>query len=70
MGQSLGSLVGAFIWIGLFMGLLVFVASSILLIFALIDLTLKIEDNIKRRRNDIRTVGICASRIEPYDKFR
>lgn len=50
MGQSLGSLIGAFIWIGLFMGLLVFVASSILLVFALIDLTLKIEDDIKRRR--------------------
>lgn len=51
MGQSLGSLVGAFVWIGLFMGLLVFVASSILLIFALIDLILKIEDDIKRRRS-------------------
>jgi len=51
MMASIGNLVGAFIWIGLFCGLMLFMAVSIVAVFALIALSCKIEDWIKEHRN-------------------
>lgn len=54
---GLGKLVSLFIWVGLFFGLLIFVTSSILLLFVIINLTLKLEDKIRAGRLKRRLNG-------------
>lgn len=46
--EALGNLIGAFIWIGLFFGLLMFIASSVALVLFMIELSIRIEDRIKK----------------------
>ncbi len=45
-----GKLVAAFIYIGLFYGLMIFIVTSTLLIFFIVNVTLDIEDKIKAKR--------------------
>lgn len=66
----MGRLISAFIYIGLFFGLAIFIMVSVVLVLGLAMLAVDMEDKIKRRKNDIRTVGICASRTEPADRVR
>ena len=51
---ALGNLVGAFIYIGLFFGLLMFVVSSVALVLFMVELSIKIEDRIKEKRKGIK----------------
>lgn len=54
---GLGKLVSFFIWTGLFFGLLIFIATSVLLLFVIINTTLKLEDKIRAGRLKRRLNG-------------
>ena len=56
--EALGDLIGAFIWIGLFFGLLMFIASSVALVLFMIELSIRIEDRIKAKRCERCKYGV------------
>ena len=60
---SLGDLVGAFIYIGLFFGLAIFIMVSVVLVLGLAMLAVDMEDRIKEKRHEQRRIEKHYSKL-------